>query len=55
MYEMIKVVQAYIYEKKGKKVNIEFNDVHRFPIHLEMLIHCYNFIRENGSKHNHTK
>jgi hypothetical protein len=55
MYEMIKVVQAYIYEKTGKKVNIVFNDVHRFPIHLEMLIQCYNFIRENGSKHNHTK
>ena len=54
MYEMIKVVEAYISEKRGKKVSIVFNDIQRFTVHLEMLIHCYNYIKNNGSKDNHT-
>lgn len=52
MYEMIKVVEAYILEKKGRRVQIEFNNIQRFPIHLEMLVACYNYIKNEGRDNN---
>jgi hypothetical protein len=54
MYEMIKVVEAYILEKKGRRVQIEFNNIQRFPVHLEMLVACYNYIK-NENRDNTTK
>lgn len=54
MYEMIKVVEAFILEKKGRRVQIEFNNIQRFPVHLEMLVACYNYIK-NESRDNNTK
>lgn len=54
MYEMIKVVEAYILEKKGRRVQIEFNNIQRFPVHLEMLVACYNYIK-NENRDNDTK
>lgn len=53
MYEMIKVVEAYILEKKGRRVQIEFNNIQRFPVHLEMLVACYNYIK-NENRDNST-
>jgi hypothetical protein len=52
MYEMIKVVEAYILEKKGRRVQIEFNNIQRFPVHLEMLVACYNYIKNEGRDNN---
>lgn len=54
MYEMIKVVEAYILEKKHRRVQIEFNNIQRFSVHLEMLVTCYNYIKNEG-KNNDTK
>jgi len=42
--EMIAVVQAYILDKTGKKVRIEFNNVRRFSEHLEMLRAAYHHV-----------
>ncbi len=52
---MIAVVQAYILDKKGRKVQIVFNDVRRFSEHFEMLRLAYHHvIKENESRHNRT-
>jgi len=51
--EMIAVVQAYILDKKGRKVQIVFNDVRRFSDHFEMLRLAYHHVKkENESRHN---
>lgn len=53
--EMVAVVQAYIQDKKGSKVKIVFNNVSRFPDHLEMLRFAYHHvIKENESRNNRT-
>lgn len=53
--EMIAVVQAYILDKKGRKVQIVFNDVRRFSDHFEMLRLAYHHvIKENESRYNRT-
>ena len=54
MYEMIKVVEAYILDKTGRRVQIEFNNIQRFAVHLEMLVACYNYIKNEG-RDNDTK
>ena len=41
---MIAVVQAYILEKTGKRVRIEFNNVRRFSEHFEMLRAAYHHV-----------
>lgn len=53
--EMVAVVQAYIQDKKGRRVKIVFNNVSRFPDHLEMLRLAYHHvIKENESRNNRT-
>lgn len=53
--EMVAVVQAYIQDKKGKRVYIVFNDVRKFSDHLEMLRLAYHHvIKENESRNNRT-
>lgn len=53
--EMIAVVQAYILDKKGRKVQIVFNDVRRFSDHFEMLRLAYHHVKkENESRYNRT-
>lgn len=53
--EMIAVVQAYILDKKGRRVHIVFNDVRRFSEHFEMLRLAYHHvIKENESRYNRT-
>lgn len=52
---MIAVVQAYILDKKGRKVQIVFNDVRRFSEHFEMLRLAYHHVKkENESRYNRT-
>ena len=41
---MIVVVQAYILDKKGRKVQIVFNDIKRFSEHFEMLRAAYHHV-----------
>ena len=41
---MIAVVQAYILDKKGVRVRIEFNNVRRFSEHFEMLRAAYHHV-----------
>ena len=41
---MIAVVQAYILEKTGRRVRIEFNNVRRFSEHFEMLRAAYHHV-----------
>ena len=54
--EMIAVVQAYILEKKGVRVRIEFNNVRRFSEHLEMLRLAYHHVmnERNENRSNNT-
>jgi hypothetical protein len=42
--EMIAVVQAYILDKTGRRVRIEFNNVRRFSEHFEMLRAAYHHV-----------
>ena len=42
--EMIAVVQAYILDKTGRSVRIEFNNVRRFSEHFEMLRAAYHHV-----------
>jgi hypothetical protein len=41
---MILDVEKYIKEKTGRQVQIVFNNMHRFPIHFEMLLKAYEFV-----------
>jgi hypothetical protein len=42
--EMIVVVQAYILDKTGRRVRIEFNNVRRFSEQFEMLRAAYHHV-----------
>jgi len=42
---MILEVEKYIKEKTGKSVQIVFNNMQRFPVHFEMLLKAYEFVR----------
>jgi hypothetical protein len=44
MQVMIANVENYIYEKTGKQVKIVFNNMRRFPQHLDMLLKAYEFV-----------
>ena len=44
MQVMIARVEAYIYERTGKKVRIVFNDMARFTAHFEMLLQAHEFV-----------
>lgn len=46
---MIAVVQDYIYQKKGKKVRIIFNDAMSLRKHLIMLNEAYNIAIANNT------
>jgi hypothetical protein len=41
MLVMIRAVEEYIYERKGVRVQIVFNNMQRFPVHFEMLLKAY--------------
>jgi hypothetical protein len=41
MRVMITAVENYIYERKGVRVQIVFNNMTRFPAHFEMLLKAY--------------
>lgn len=41
---MIRAVEEYIYERKGRRVQIVFNNMARFPVHFEMLLKAYEFV-----------
>jgi len=41
MLVMIRTVEEYIYERKGVRVQIVFNNMQRFPVHFEMLLKAY--------------
>ena len=41
MRVMITAVENYIYERKGVRVQIVFNNMARFPAHFEMLLKAY--------------
>jgi hypothetical protein len=51
MQVMIKAVEEYIYERKGVRVQIVFNNMARFPVHFEMLLRAY----EVATKYKNTK
>lgn len=38
---MIAVVEEYIYQRKGVKVNIDMSNSRTFVRHFEMLLHAY--------------
>jgi len=40
--EMIAVVEAYIYERKGKRVKIVFNNLMLFNRHFQLLSSAYD-------------
>ena len=44
MQVMIARVEAYIYERTGKKVRIVFNNMARFTAHFEMLIKAHEYV-----------
>lgn len=46
--EMCAVVQEYIYQKKGRKVRIIFNDAMSLRKHLIMLNEAYNIAIVNN-------
>lgn len=41
MRVMITAVENYIYERKGVRVQIVFNNMARFSVHFEMLLKAY--------------
>jgi len=44
LQQMIKVVEDYIFERKGVRVRIVFNNMARFPVHFDMLLKAHEFI-----------
>jgi hypothetical protein len=40
--EMISVVEAYIYERKGKRIKIVFNNLMLFNRHFQLLSKAYD-------------
>ncbi len=43
---MIRAVEEYIYERKGRRVQIVFNNLARFAVHFDMLLKAYHFVLE---------
>jgi len=50
MNVMIKTVENYIQQKKGRQVRIVFNNIKRFSEHLEMLRLAYHHVIEESKK-----
>jgi len=46
MLVMIRVIEEYIYERKGVRVQIVFNNLARFAVHFDMLLKAYYFVLE---------
>jgi hypothetical protein len=42
--KMIRVVEQYIQDKTGKKVNIVFNDIFNVRRHTQMLAQAYSYV-----------
>ena len=42
--KMIRVVEQYIKDKTGKRVNIVFNDIFNVRRHTQMLAQAYSYI-----------
>lgn len=42
--KMIRVVEQYIKDKTGKKVNIVFNDMFNVRRHCQMLAQAYSYV-----------
>jgi hypothetical protein len=43
---MKRVVENYIFEKKGRRIQIVFDDMMRMRIHFQMLCEAFDFIRK---------
>ena len=50
MRVMITAVENYIYERKGVRVQIVFNNMARFPAHFEMLLKAYEVAKPTKPK-----
>ena len=43
---MKRVIENYIFEKKGRRIQIVFDDMMRMRIHFQMLCEAFDFIRK---------
>lgn len=43
---MKRVVENYIFEKKGRRIQIVFDDMMRMRIHFQMLCEAFDFVRK---------
>jgi hypothetical protein len=49
---MKRVVENYIFEKKGRRIQIVFDDLMRMRIHFQMLSEAYDFVVAYNNKKN---
>jgi hypothetical protein len=49
---MKRVVENYIFEKKGRRIQIVFDDLMRMRIHFAMLCEAYDFVVAYNNKKN---
>jgi hypothetical protein len=49
---MKRVIENYIFEKKGRRIQIVFDDLMRMRIHFQMLSETYDFVVAYNNKKN---